>query len=200
MIKQFLNIFLILLLIHLSHNSPTSAYSECEQKVSRCFGLPDGCAKNKTCILLLTVRPTTDQQKQINGTDFNLYWFRDAKSENLSWTGAAISDDDKMGNDSVTECILWPNKTVTARQGMTFVNVRRGVNNVESVVGVTNQVGRYEDNSVWCSWTRKIKTAVNSFEYDLALNKYYILLAVGPMNGSKYMFAIQSDQIVNLNF
>lgn len=68
-------------------------YSDCE--ISKlCFGVPANCLTSKNCKAVASVTVTGDQY------DFELQ----AKS-NAAWVAVGLSDDQKMGDDSVIECV-----------------------------------------------------------------------------------------------
>lgn len=70
----------------------TSIYDGCGTKKS-CFGIQAGCIENKNCLAITTVF------KDDNGR----YIF-EMESKNAGWVGVGLSDDNKMGDDSVIEC------------------------------------------------------------------------------------------------
>jgi hypothetical protein len=122
-----------------------------------------------------------------------LHWNRDSSSMD-KWVAAGISADKKMGDDSVTECILRNHTMVKVRQGFTHCKKTNGssdcgVDTVEPVKGVTKEMGTYdEDDVLTCSWSRAAETMVKTIDFNIEKNKYYILLAYGPtLNGIQYI-------------
>jgi hypothetical protein len=161
-------------------------YTECNSKTSTCVGMPDGCIAKQKCVVLLSAKPTQ------TGADFLLHWTRDPSSMD-KYVAAGISTDMKMGDDSVTECILRNHTMVKVRQGLTYCNktdkgMNCGVDTVEPVKGITKEMGTYSnENVLTCSWSRTVDTMVRNLDFNIQKNKYYILLACGPtINGIHY--------------
>jgi hypothetical protein len=96
-----------------NNESINETYLECKSMMtSRCFGMPNDCIAHQNCVILMSVKPTQ------TGADFMLQWILDSSGGD-KWVGAALSEDGKIGDDSVTECIIWKNNSVTVRQGLT---------------------------------------------------------------------------------
>ncbi len=166
-------------------NSIKETYSECQERRSRCYGMPSGCVSKLNCDVLLSVTPTEI------GADFVLYWNRSSSSSDR-WVGAALSQDKKMGDDSVTTCILLDNNSVVNRQGLTFGPHPRGVKPVKEVEGIVNHSSSFVDNVVSCVWSRLHETTVNttskSMEFLIQDKKYYVFLAFGPTKNGIIFF------------
>ena len=148
-----------------------------------CFGLPDKCVDRKSCITLLK----TDSSES-GLVDFRLFWIREA--EDYRYVAAALSTDQKMGDDSTT--LLWidTNGTVNTAEGLTFLKNEGGKEqggfNEYPVDGIKMLEHEYKDGLLTAHWTREANTSVNKETFDLKATKYYILLAYGQMAGSKY--------------
>lgn len=160
-------------------------YDNCDAKTERCFGMPSDCTSNRRCDVLMTATP--DQNR---GAIFKLYWNRDSSSSDR-WVGSALSRDRKMGDDSVTECILWKNNSLTVRQGLTYCDDDSndddcGVRTVEPIDGITGETGGYNDGWVYCSWSRSENTVVRDLDFNIYNNKYHVMLAHGPIRGGIY--------------
>jgi hypothetical protein len=187
---------LIAIMCQFSEQNPVSepknellkeTYAECNSKTSTCVGMPTGCVATQSCTVILSAKPTQ------TGADFMLHWTRDHSSMD-KWVAAGISTDMKMGDDSVTECILRNNTMVKVRQGFTHCkktdgNSDCGVDTVEPIKGITNETGTYsEDHVLTCSWSRAAETMVKAIDFNIQENKYYILLAYGPiLNGIQHI-------------
>lgn len=193
MTVKLISALIITVLCGFSYESPVAkpenirlrdAYDDCFDKVARCFGMPKDCVNSRNCDVLMKATPCATQ---CGGADFELIWKINLTSGD-HWAAGGLSVDDKMGDDSVTECILKDdNKTVTARQGLTFHNEsgepHYGVVTVEPVQGITNEQGIYTDGIVSCTWKRSQNTTVRSNFFDIFDDPYYILMAHGPMKG-----------------
>jgi hypothetical protein len=173
----------ITIILQLSQQKPTQhsirqsineTYSGCDQRMSRCYGMPSGCLSEHNCDVLLSATPNEF------GAYFELFWNRDSLSSDR-WVGAALSEDRNMGDDSVTECVLLENNAVDNRQGLTY---EWGVRPAVHVEGISNQTSSFVDNVVSCSWHRlhytSINTTANSMEFFIRDTKYYVFLAFGP--------------------
>jgi len=175
-----LGLISVLVNVKLSHQTLTDAYNHCKHNTTRCFGLPHECETTEKCKVFLSVKPTS------HGADFQLYWIYDPKNADR-WAGAALSTDNAMGNDSVTECILWKNNTVTVRQGLThsgFAPEDYGVKTVAPISGITNVKESFKDGIVSCSWSRAIDTKVTTLDFNIHDKQYFILMAYGAITGS----------------
>lgn len=73
-----------------------------------CFGTPQNCVASKNCKAVTAVTVTGDQY------DFEL-----KAVGNAAWVGVGLSDDQKMGSDSVIECVKTPNGAVAAYMSWT---------------------------------------------------------------------------------
>lgn len=61
-----------------------------------CFGFPSGCVDTKTCHTVATV--------VVKGERYE-FELRSSPSDNPAYVAVALSDDNKMGDDSVMECL-----------------------------------------------------------------------------------------------
>jgi hypothetical protein len=170
-------------------NSIKETYSECQERRSRCYGMPSDCVSKRNCDVLLSATPTEI------GADFILNWNRNSSSSDR-WVGAALSEDKKMGDDSVTACILLDNNSVVNRQGLTFGPHPKGVTPVKEVKGIVNQSSSFVDNVVSCGWSRLHKTLVNTtsknMEFFIQDKKYYVFLAFGPTKKGIIFFLMKT--------
>jgi hypothetical protein len=158
-----------------NNESMNETYKECKSMTSRCFGMPNDCLAKQNCEVLLSSKPTQ------TGADFVLYWVQHNETSGQDrWLGAALSDHSQMGDNSVTECLLWKNHSVTVRQGVTRGHA--GIDTVEPVKGITEQKGVFKDNVVTCSWSRAAHTMVKTLDFDIVNKKYYVMLAYGPIS------------------
>ncbi len=177
---------LITIILQLSQQKPTQhsirqsineTYSGCHQRMSRCYGMPSGCLSEHNCDVLLSATPNEF------GAYFELFWNRNSSSSDR-WVGAALSEDRKMGDDSVTECVLLENNAVDNRQGLTYAPYPWGVRPAVHVKGISNQTSSFVDNVVSCGWYRlhytSINTTAKSLEFFIWNTKYYVFLAFGP--------------------
>lgn len=67
-----------------------------------CFGAPANCVQSKKCKVVAAITVMGDK-----------YDFEMKSSENPAWVGIGLSDDAKMGEDSVIECVKRGNGIAT---------------------------------------------------------------------------------------
>ncbi|XP_013791076.2 putative ferric-chelate reductase 1 homolog [Limulus polyphemus] len=167
-------------------------YDDCVAKRKSCFGMPSLCFKDKSCSVILT------------------YIYKDGEVEfemagslgtSDKYIATGISQDDKMGEDVVTECVLLGERVIV-RQSW---NIPNGYNNEvldEDLEGIHGQTGDYVDGVITCHWKRKGVTIVRNSVHDIVKNKYHLLLAKGPASTdgvkSRHSERSVSDNPVNL--
>jgi len=179
----------------------------------QCVGLPAGCIATKTCVIVAKAQPRTTPTA---GAQFEVYWTRATDSHD-SWVGVGLSDDRKMGDDSVTEFIIQKDgTTVKAGQGLTFCNpdpvtttlkppshsnMVCGVKDVDSK-GITVTSGLYQDGVLTGKWGRDEDIKYDALDFNIKDKSYYILLAYGPVDAqgkiTKHHEAIISDTPLSL--
>ena len=97
-----------------------------------------------------------------------------------------LSDDDLMGDDSVTDCRLLTDGKVVTRQSWNILDYENellaSVKGIEEIGSGTN-----EDGQITCKWKRSAKTEVKGKKFDMGLKSYYILLAKGDLEGGEYI-------------
>ena len=170
------------LFCHLSQGKAVGGpdYSGCKSDY-QCFGLPSKCVDDKSCQVLLKTQALGG-----GDVDFELSWARPSASPN-NWVAAALSTDGKMGDDSATLFTLGSDNSVKDMEGLTFVNHAAKSAGVipEQVSGISVKSEKFENGLLTAKWTRKQKTTVGKFDFDMKTNKYYILLAYGPVKDGK---------------
>lgn len=82
-------------------------YTDCSVR-KLCFGIPQNCVASKNCKAVVAVTVTGDQ-----------YDFEMQAGSNAAWVAVGLSDDQKMGGDSVIECVKSDNGKVTAYMSWT---------------------------------------------------------------------------------
>ena len=146
-------------------------YSGCGKQY-QCFGMPNNCTDAKTCTVLLKTSSVS------TGAQFNLYWKRSANSTD-KYVSVGLSNDQKMGDDSVTVLVAKDGGSVETYQGLT--NGRHGINRV-NVQGVEQVSAKHENGLLSGSWRETQVTKVEGKTFDLKNNKYYIFLVYGPVD------------------
>lgn len=82
-------------------------YADCSVR-KLCFGVPQNCVASKNCKAVAAVTVSGDQ-----------YEFELKAGNNAAWVGVGLSHDQKMGEDSVIECVKTPNGGVAAYMSWT---------------------------------------------------------------------------------
>lgn len=133
-----------------------------------CFGTPDGCVSTQDCAAVVAVTVSGER-----------YEFEMKAVGKPAWVGVGLSDDDKMGDDSVIECIKDGSSVkpylswTTPRPNLNAVritNPQQGIQLINSNV---------IDGALYCKVLRDTKTTINDKEFDLVNTKYYLLIATG---------------------
>ncbi|KAK9497211.1 hypothetical protein O3M35_004571 [Rhynocoris fuscipes] len=140
-------------------------YDGCNVEMN-CFGVPDNCIKDQNCKLVVSIL-----------TEGTKYRFR-LKGEAKSYIAVGLSDDDKMGGDSVMECVNTGRNIVAYmswNKPGAKANTREGI----SQTGLKLINGNTTNGVIYCEFTRETVTVVEQKTFDLMNNKYIILLASG---------------------
>ncbi|XP_060531143.1 putative ferric-chelate reductase 1 homolog isoform X2 [Cylas formicarius] len=133
-----------------------------------CFGAPDNCVINKSCKSAVAVTVSGDRY------EFEL------KADNAAWVGVGLSDDDKMGDDSVIECVTRNNR-VDAYMSWTSgpPNSYGAARLSNPQLGIQLLNGSVVDGVLYCKIRRDAYTNVNGKVFDLINEKYNLLIASG---------------------
>ncbi|VVC24734.1 Hypothetical protein CINCED_3A009275 [Cinara cedri] len=142
-------------------------YNDCGQQKT-CFGSPDGCLSTQDCSAVMAVK--------VEGTR---YLF-EMKARNAAYVAVGISEDQKMGGDSVMECVHEKIGTGLISSYMSW-NVPGQKNNkrLTSQSGLTLLNSTYIDGTIYCNVIREAVTRVEGVNFDLMRNKYFLLIAAG---------------------
>ncbi|KAK4883790.1 hypothetical protein RN001_000061 [Aquatica leii] len=143
-------------------------YEGCEA-TKTCFGHPDGCVSKQNCKAVAAIRVANSNQYEIELK----------ATGSPKWVGLGLSNDNKMGDDSVVECVNEGNG-IKAYMSWTTPRPKLGVfrvpNNQE---GIRLLTGSFVDDTLHCRILRDAKTTVNNVVFDLIKNKYHLLIAAG---------------------
>ncbi len=173
--------FVSFIIIILSQNSETShdINSKCLDARVYCMSLPESCIKqNISCNILLTARPVIDTNGSV---EFELFG---RVREKTRWFAMGLSFDKRMGNDSVTE-ILISNDAKEIRQSWNYETSNQVIN----VTGI-QQIGNitFTDGILSGKWRRNALTIVKGNYFDILNQKFYVLLAEGPLDEKNSKF------------
>lgn len=139
-----------------------------------CVGIPIDCITARTCQSVATAVMVG-----------NRYFFElQSFDERNAYVALGLSHDDRMGEDSVMECV---NDGGTVRAYTSYnnprINTRNGVpQNIISLLGASLVNGL-----IYCKLERQAVTTVLDVVFDLPNENYYFLLAVGSSLSNTFM-------------
>uniref|UniRef100_A0A2M4A6W7 Putative domon domain of stromal cell-derived receptor 2 n=1 Tax=Anopheles triannulatus TaxID=58253 RepID=A0A2M4A6W7_9DIPT len=133
-----------------------------------CFGFPEGCVEAGNCRAVTTIT--------VLG---NRYVFEMKAGYNRpAYVAVGLSNDAKMGEDSVIECVpeqgtvnVYASWTTVGPYGSTRLGVPQ---NIFSVVEKS-----YNDGTIYCKVERDAVSTVKGQKFDLVNEKFHLLLASG---------------------
>ncbi|XP_070501842.1 putative ferric-chelate reductase 1 homolog [Chironomus tepperi] len=149
-------------------NNEDMIYNGCGN-TKTCFGVPSNCVQTRSCASFTAVKVEGDK-----------YVFEMRSPPRAAYIATGLSSDDKMGDDSVVECI-YDSGSVRAMVSHTIVAngkfdaPRSGV--PQNIVQLRE--GRFENGMIYCQVERPAVTRVNNVVFDLSKNTYYLLMASG---------------------
>lgn len=150
-------------------------YSECDHNKG-CFGLPNDCIKKSDCTLLLSYF------SQENSIVFELVG---ALGTTSGWIAMALSEDSKMGDDIVTECI-YSGQNVTVQQSWNKANPEKNNEPIRNPQkNIIEKSGNYIEGVLTCKWKHKFSIRIKDKIFDILKKNYYLLLAKGPIGANK---------------
>ncbi|XP_076307156.1 putative ferric-chelate reductase 1 homolog isoform X2 [Tachypleus tridentatus] len=167
-------------------------YNDCEAKRKSCFGMPTLCIRNKSCNAILAyVYKNGEVEFEMSG----MLGLLD------KYIAVGISEDVKMGEDSVTECMLI-NGRVVVRQSWNINSSYKNEVLDNELVGIYDQSGEYMDGVMSCHWKQKVIATRKNTVHSIIGKRYYLILIKGPatVEGVKWKYneRIVSDKPVNL--
>jgi len=183
------------------NNTEAAIYEDCFQ-TKGCFGYPSKCELQKNCDIIVTYSKLSDRAEK--GYRFQI----GGKAAN-NYVAAALSDDNKMGEDSVMACVKDPS---TGKLDVNmYWNVGHSASNelADPHFGLSGITGSLVDDFFTCTFDRKAVTNIpipslrdgssNKTFYDLDNIEYYLLLAYGPVGSSSGKILQHSEAIASAN-
>ncbi|XP_050523392.1 putative ferric-chelate reductase 1 homolog [Daktulosphaira vitifoliae] len=142
-------------------------YNECGE-TKNCFGLPEGCLTTQDCVAVTAVK--------VDG----IRYIFEMKAKNAAYVAVGLSDDQKMGGDSVIECVH-ENTGSNQIKAYRSWNIQNQKNNkrVPNQNEITLLNASYVDGTIYCSVFHEAVTTIEGVKFDLIQNKYNLLLAAG---------------------
>ncbi|KAJ8971790.1 hypothetical protein NQ314_000536 [Rhamnusium bicolor] len=132
-----------------------------------CFGAPSNCVGSRSCKAVVAVTVTGDKY------DFEL-----KADSNAAWVGVGLSDDEKMGDDSVIECVK-RGSGVASYMSWTSSSPYSAVRLNNPQLGIQLLNSSIIDDVIYCKVRRDVITNVNGRTFDLINDKYNLLIAAG---------------------
>ncbi|XP_031639436.1 putative ferric-chelate reductase 1 homolog isoform X2 [Contarinia nasturtii] len=144
-------------------------YEGCGQ-TKICFGFPDGCVNSKSCRTIAT--------SIVRGERYE-FEIKSAPGENPAYVAVALSSDDKMGDDSVMECVPEAGQ-IRAYASWTLPRPNLGVTRQ----GIPQKFIRlldasYIDGVIYCRISRDARSTIYGKEFNLINTQYHLLVASG---------------------
>jgi hypothetical protein len=164
-------------------------YSICSEKF--CLGLSsdsnDNCVEKKTCEVLISGK-FLDKKKGL--TQFEINALVNANTNTKKWFSMGLSEDKKMGSDLVKDCLLLSDGTVKQTLSFNSENEKENelIDNNNYLNDIKEDETNYFDGILTCKWTLNAKILIKGKQFDLLLNKYFILLAFGDL---------EDDHVIN---
>ncbi|KDR19521.1 Putative ferric-chelate reductase 1-like protein, partial [Zootermopsis nevadensis] len=131
-----------------------------------CFGFPGGCVETKSCRAVVSCLVQGDR-----------YEF-DMKASNSAYVAVGLSQDVNMGDDSVVECV---HDGTSGNSVNAYMSWNSGKENRRLKVqdGISLKNSSFVDGTIYCKFMRDPITNVENTEFNLAKDKYHLLVAAG---------------------
>ncbi|XP_063239185.1 putative ferric-chelate reductase 1 homolog [Bacillus rossius redtenbacheri] len=138
-------------------------YKNCSVTKS-CFGVPSGCMATQSCDAISSVL--------VKGEEYIF----EIKGKNVKYAAVGLSLDDKMGDDSVVQCV--PSGSSAA----VYSSWNEGKKNIKVLSkGISLLKASYVDGDIYCQFTREKVTSVRNTTFNLVSQKYHLLVAAGTL-------------------
>ncbi|XP_043508551.1 putative ferric-chelate reductase 1 homolog isoform X1 [Frieseomelitta varia] len=129
-----------------------------------CFGTPSGCVEAKNCMAAVTVLVRGDR-----------YLF-ELQARDSKYVAVGLSDDSKMGDDSVVECA---NEGGKIALHMSWNSGKQNIRQPMQEGAVQLESSAINDDVITCRFWREKTTVVQGREFDLVNTPYNLLVAAG---------------------
>lgn len=147
-------------------NAMQNIYLGCQTNKG-CFGFPSGCEEKEDCNMLMTyTKVSSGYQFEITGT-----------AGSSGYVAGGLSLDNTMGTDSVMACTALDGEVDVL---MTFNEGKTNEILSNSKYGITDIKTTQVDGKVYCSFIRQTVTEIKSIKFDLAEDRFNLMLARGP--------------------
>ncbi|XP_045117607.1 putative ferric-chelate reductase 1 homolog isoform X2 [Portunus trituberculatus] len=145
-------------------------YDDCGNSKG-CFGFPAECETNKKCTMLVTYSKVSSGYK-----------FEIVGSTTTGYVAAGLSDDEKMGGDSVMACLASAGANSGPDVVMAFNNGRNNEMLVEKKYGLSDIQAAVVNGQAYCTFVRDASTEISGIVFDLDKDRFHLMVATGPVN------------------
>ncbi|XP_039764896.1 putative ferric-chelate reductase 1 homolog isoform X1 [Pararge aegeria] len=134
-----------------------------------CFGVPQNCIQSGNCKAIVAIFVAGDT-----------YTFEIQGSDNPKYVAAALSMDNKMGDDSAMECVRNDNGRVNLFTSWTYPKVEPYVRRSDSPQNIVQLLESSTiDGKLYCKFKRDTVSTVMGQTFDLANNRYNLMVVSG---------------------
>lgn len=134
-----------------------------------CFGVPQNCISKGDCTAVVAVFVAGD-----------VYTFELQGTGNPKYVAAALSLDTKMGDDSAMECVRNDNGRINLYTSWTYPKVEPYVKRSDSPQEIVQLLESSTiDDKLYCKFRRDVVSTVKGITFDLASNKYNLMIVSG---------------------
>uniref|UniRef100_A0A2P2I8J2 Ferric-chelate reductase 1 homolog n=3 Tax=Hirondellea gigas TaxID=1518452 RepID=A0A2P2I8J2_9CRUS len=152
-----------------------------------CFGLPLGCENAENCDSLFTYTKTSDgYQFELMGT---------VMSGN-AYAAGGLSHDYKMGSDSVMACRSYQN-IADITMAWNLVSTKSNSFLKDQKQGLSDYEMKQIDGKLYCRFTRQAKMEIEGKQFDLDNEKFYLMIAQGPLAADGSLLYHEKKQVSN---
>ncbi|CAG2180091.1 unnamed protein product, partial [Oppiella nova] len=157
-----------------------AAYKRCADNERLCFGIKgeEDCVDTNDCTVLYSSFANSESTGVLGTVEFELYWNRGTTSGDR-YMALALSNDKKMGSDTVTECIL--DVSGIPRLAYGWTDGHDGAENIDTDTSIKELGHSFNSGIVYCRWSRVPVFTIKNTEFNLLNSSYYLLLAYGPL-------------------
>lgn len=145
---------------------PRDPFYEGCNTMKTCFGSPEGCVPAENCAAVTAIK--------VEGTRYTF----ELKARTPAYVAVGLSDDAKMGGDSVVECVYDGSSSVKAYRSWNRPGEKSNMR-TKNQLGIDFINGSYVDGVLYCMFTRDPMTTVEGTTFDLINNQYHLLVAAG---------------------
>lgn len=153
------------------------AKSSCGTQMT-CFGMPRSCVASDETKCEILFRAASD--KKSGKVEMEITANPDNQNR---WFSVGFSEDARMGEDTVFDCILLSNGNVVFKQSYNIRKSNKEPDDFEP--GISDVNTHSSDGRVICKWKTDGKHDVRGKKFDILNLSYHVLLAKGPIKNEK---------------